>query len=392
MTIESGTYISDLNINYPEQNAFINGGDNHIRWTKEAIKNTFPAVTGAITASHTTINTSIASVVAATSLNSANTLVKRDASGNISAGTITGTGFTSTGNMNFGDNDKARFGASADLQIFHNGSNSYIDDVGTGSLYVRGNNLYLDKFTGEHYLAAIADGPVSLYYDNAQKLATTNTGIDVSGTATMNGLNVDSGTLQVDASNNRVGVNTSPSQALHINSGSTDCVSQFESSDGNAYISLKDNSTSHALHGVGAVGNDLLLYANNAERMRINAVGKVGINTTNPTHTLTVNGSVQANGSVGNLNQTDDIGQQMELGNADLTTLRFDSDAWRLYSGGSGGGGPILHVSQSGTLTAKNAIFDNGTNTTVDIVSNDDGMSELRLYGCLLYTSPSPRD
>ena len=163
MTIESGTYISDLNINYPEQNAFINGGDNHIRWTKEAIKNTFPAVTGAITATHTTINTSIASVVAATSLNSANNLVKRDASGNISAGAISGTSFTSTGNMNFGDNDKARFGASADLQIFHNGSNSYIDDVGTGSLYVRGNNLYLDKYTGEHYLAAIAYGAVNLY-------------------------------------------------------------------------------------------------------------------------------------------------------------------------------------------------------------------------------------
>ena len=97
MTIESGTYISDLNINYPETNALISGGDNHIRWVKSALKNTFPNVAGAITASHTTINDSIASVVAATSSNTANSLVKRDASGNISAGAITGTSFTSTG-------------------------------------------------------------------------------------------------------------------------------------------------------------------------------------------------------------------------------------------------------------------------------------------------------
>lgn len=89
MTVESATYISDLNINYPESNVSITGGDNHIRLTKTTLKNTFPNITGAITDTHTVINTNMATVTAATNANTASTLVKRDSSGNFSAGTIT---------------------------------------------------------------------------------------------------------------------------------------------------------------------------------------------------------------------------------------------------------------------------------------------------------------
>jgi hypothetical protein len=41
-------------------------------------------------------------------------------------GTVTATGFVTTGDMTFGDNDKAIFGAGSDLQIYHDGSDSYI--------------------------------------------------------------------------------------------------------------------------------------------------------------------------------------------------------------------------------------------------------------------------
>ena len=94
------------------------------------------------------------------------------------------TGLTTTGDMSFGDNDKAIFGASSDLRIYHNGSNSYIDDTGVGSLFIRSDELRVNKYTGEFMLRAEADGPVELYYDNDPKLATTSTGIDVTGNAT----------------------------------------------------------------------------------------------------------------------------------------------------------------------------------------------------------------
>jgi hypothetical protein len=91
-------------------------------------------------------------------------------------------GDTMTGDLAYGDNVKATFGASSDLRIYHNGSNSYIDDTGVGSLFIRSNELRVNKYTGEFMLRAEADGPVELYYDNAQKLATTTSGIDVTGT------------------------------------------------------------------------------------------------------------------------------------------------------------------------------------------------------------------
>ena len=84
-------------------------------------------------------------------------------------------------NMVFFDNVKASFGDSADLQIYHNGSNSYIDDAGQGALNIRSNGLFLEKYTGEVMITAIADGAVTLYNDNSAKLATTSSGINVTG-------------------------------------------------------------------------------------------------------------------------------------------------------------------------------------------------------------------
>ena len=105
----------------------------------------------------------------------------------------TPTGVNVTGNATFGDNGKAIFGASSDLQIYHDGNNSFIQDSGTGDLIVRAsNNLYLQSYAGaENYLTASTNGAVTLYYDNAPKLATTSTGIDVTGTVTAGSYDLD---------------------------------------------------------------------------------------------------------------------------------------------------------------------------------------------------------
>ena len=92
------------------------------------------------------------------------------------------------GNAVFGDNSKAIFGAGSDLQIYHNGTDSFIDEANaSGWLYIRGNDIVIGKYTGEIYFKGIADGAVELYHDNAVKLATTATGIDVTGTVTVDG-------------------------------------------------------------------------------------------------------------------------------------------------------------------------------------------------------------
>jgi len=84
----------------------------------------------------------------------------------------------------FSDNARAKFGNNSDLAIYHESStsNSYIKEGGAGNLYISADNLRLTNFgITESYLNADANGAVTLYYDGAPKLATTSTGVTVTG-------------------------------------------------------------------------------------------------------------------------------------------------------------------------------------------------------------------
>ena len=100
--------------------------------------------------------------------------------------------------LSFGDNVKAKFGASDDLQIYHSGSHSYISDTGQGNLTITAGNFYLNNAAdNQNMISAINGGATSIMYNGGTKLATTSTGIDVTGTVTADGLTVDgNATLQ----------------------------------------------------------------------------------------------------------------------------------------------------------------------------------------------------
>ncbi len=86
----------------------------------------------------------------------------------------------------FGDSKKALFGGSGDLQIYHDSSNSYITDNGTGVLAIQtnGSEIQVNSTGGEYLARFIPDSTVKLYYDNVQKFQTTSTGIEITGKAT----------------------------------------------------------------------------------------------------------------------------------------------------------------------------------------------------------------
>jgi len=110
---------------------------------------------------------------------------------------------TGTDDILFPDSARILMGNSSDLQIYHDGSNSYIVDNGTGDLVINtnGNAISLNANSGGEYgLRVINNGAVNLYYDNAAKLATTATGVDVTGTVTADGLTVDGTASMVDTS------------------------------------------------------------------------------------------------------------------------------------------------------------------------------------------------
>ena len=96
------------------------------------------------------------------------------------------------------DNEKIRLGTGNDLELYHDGSDSYIDDSGTGALTLRGSATYIQKYTGEDCAKFMADGAVELYHDNSLKFATNTGGANVTG-----GLNV-SGNLHCTADGGKI--------------------------------------------------------------------------------------------------------------------------------------------------------------------------------------------
>ena len=84
-------------------------------------------------------------------------------------------------NVHLADNVKINLGTGDDLQIYHNSTDSYIDNAGPGNLYVRSNFLQLGKYTGETTARFHADGAVELFHDNVEKFATTGYGATVTG-------------------------------------------------------------------------------------------------------------------------------------------------------------------------------------------------------------------
>lgn len=98
---------------------------------------------------------------------------------------------TFDGDVNLPDNKKILLGTGNDLQIYHDGSNSYIKDTGTGSLIIQSSDLFLRTNSTENAIVCAANASVTLYYNNVSKLATTSTGVTVTGMVTVNGGGVD---------------------------------------------------------------------------------------------------------------------------------------------------------------------------------------------------------
>ncbi len=86
--------------------------------------------------------------------------------------------------LKFPDGNKILAGTGDDLQIWHDGSHSYVKNAGTGNLFLDGANVNIRMGTdgGENAITCADNGAVTLFYDNASKLATTSSGVTITGT------------------------------------------------------------------------------------------------------------------------------------------------------------------------------------------------------------------
>ena len=96
--------------------------------------------------------------------------------------------------VKFEDDDAAFFGQGLDFKIFHDGTNSLLDDQGAGGIRIRGSSVNLEKYHGgvnpEYMIQAVSDGSVFLYHDGLERFRTTGAGVSITGVIDTDGLEV----------------------------------------------------------------------------------------------------------------------------------------------------------------------------------------------------------
>jgi hypothetical protein len=288
------------------------------------------AVTGAKIDSTTDVEVSdLTATGSATLQHAATTRIATSSTGADITGVLTVDGVSTSADITFGDNDKAIFGAGSDLQIYHDGSHSYIDEQGAGRLYINsGNGVWFGNADASEIQAKInIDGACEFRYDNDIKLATTSTGIDVTGTATMDGLTVDGGSAlngNITINNNTsaisfdstplgtngykiyANINDSVDGGLSIQDGASNKIALFKS---NGDISFYENTGS----------SPKFFWDASAERL--------GIGTSSPTTTTLHVQGIAANGSdILHLENDGQTYQRVEFaGTGSVSTARIDA-------------------------------------------------------------------
>ena len=222
------------------------------------------------------------------------------------SGTLGVTGVaTFATHVELGDSDILKLGAGADLQIYHDGSNSYVKDSGTGDLYLQGEaNVRITDGDGNKMFLGQNDGEVQLYYNGAQKIATKTGGIDVTGTVVCDGGNFDGAAtfndtgadvdfrvesndsvnmLVVDGGNNKVLVSANNTASV-TNSATALAARAFEV-NGNAGEGSDTLSIFAMADGTGNYGMEVSNSSHNAQYdLLLNPInrGNVGIGTVAP--------------------------------------------------------------------------------------------------------------
>jgi hypothetical protein len=110
--------------------------------------------------------------------------------------------------LEFADNAKAIFGSSTDLSIYHDASNSYIKEAGTGQLHIQADNLILENAAGANYFVGISGGETIIYHNDSAKLTTASTGVSITGALTVSTNATITGNLTVSGTTTTINTQT----------------------------------------------------------------------------------------------------------------------------------------------------------------------------------------
>ncbi len=159
---------------------------------------------------------------------------------------VTVPSLTTTGNISFGDNDKAIFGAGNDLQIYSDGGTGIIQQVANGVLLLKGQDFYVQNDAGSNYIRAEGSAQVDLYYGGVKKFETTSTGIQVTGDISnaSGDLTLDvAGFINLDADGGDVALKDGGTEFGRIKKGGNNLEIQSRIYDGDIVLKGFDNTS-----------------------------------------------------------------------------------------------------------------------------------------------------
>ena len=187
------------------------------------------------------------------------------------------------------DSIKATFGDSDDLQIYHGGSHSYIEDIGTGQLRLKSNSqIQFLSDTNDYHARMIKDEGVELYYDNTKRFETTNTGGTLTGNLIVsNDLNVTGDITARKISAQEIVTNV-VSQSISFATGSTifgDASTDEHQFTGSLNVTGSTNLTGDLFLGdnrkvVLGDSTDFLLHHNGTDSVIDNNTGRLELSST----------------------------------------------------------------------------------------------------------------
>ena len=278
-----------------------------------------------------------------------------------------------------GNDDRINLGGSNDLQIYHDGADSYIVDSGTGDLYIRGTAaIRFQNAAGTEDYAVFNDtGATELYYDDSKKLETTTSGVSVtgnivaSGNVTVGGTLIYEDVINVDS----IGIATARS-GLRITGGGLDVVGVSTFNDGidvigHAEVDQLRASGVSTFVGIVTSQNDVfvgnnLSVAGDARVVGVLTVGSSSITLDGSTNTINVGSGVTVHTTTVAVNQLEVSGLSTFVGVGTFQSDLFVGNT--LYT-------PSLIVNGSSIgddLTTRNISASGIVTVTGDTVINGD--------------------
>ena len=206
----------------------------------------------------------------------------------------------------------------------------------------------------------------------------------ISADASSIDLNIDAGTLYLDVSENRVGIGTtSPDSPLEIDGGSSaNTVLHLTSTTANTYLKISDSNTNEG-NFIGCTTDDLTFFTRNAEKMRIDSSGNVGIGTTSPDANLHIS---SAGGTELHLQEeTAGAAAQIKFTNNN-NTFEIGADAnpqiFFINTTGNQGSGLCIDTSNNvgiGETSPDTALHVKTANDTVALLESSDATAKLQI-------------